>query len=81
MMNLFDRLSGNGRSAQGRQITPQEMRTEMGRIQQNPASYLKQRGFNIPAGMSDPKQITQHLLQTGQVGNQRLQMVMKMLGR
>lgn len=80
-MNLFDRLSGNGRSAQGNQITPQEMRTEMGRIQQNPASYLKQRGFNIPAGMSDPKQITQHLLQTGQVGNQRLQMVMRMLGR
>ena len=81
MMGLFDRLSENGRSAQGHKVTPQEMRTEMGRIQQNPASYLKQRGFNIPAGMSDPKQITQHLLQTGQVGNQRLQMVMKMLGR
>lgn len=82
-MGLFDRLSGNGRPAQpqGHQITPQEMRTEMGRIQQNPASYLKQRGFNIPAGMSDPKQITQHLLQTGQVGNPRLQMVMRMLGR
>ena len=83
MMGLFDRLSGNGPSAQqqGHQVTPQEMRTEMGRIQQNPASYLKQRGFSIPAGMSDPKQITQHLLQTGQVGNQRLQMVMRMLGR
>lgn len=81
MMGLFDRLSGNGCSAQGHQVTPQEMRTEMGRIQQNPASYLKQRGFSIPAGMSDPKQITQHLLQTGQVGNQRLQMVMRMLGR
>lgn len=79
MMGLFDRLSGN--AAQGHQVTPQEMRTEMGRIQQNPASYLKQRGFNIPAGMSDPKQITQHLLQTGQVGNPRLQMVMRMLGR
>lgn len=83
MMGLFDRLGGNGRSAQpqGHPVTPQEMRTEMGRIQQNPASYLKQRGFSIPAGMSDPKQITQHLLQTGQVGNPRLQMVMKMLGR
>jgi len=80
-MGLFDRLSGNGGSAQGHQVTSQDMRTEMGRIQQNPASYLKQRGFNIPSGMSDPKQITQHLLRTGQVGNQRLQMVMKMLGR
>lgn len=73
-MGIFDRLGQN-------QVTPQDMRTEMGRIQQNPSSYLKQRGFNIPAGMSDPKQITQHLLRTGQVGNQRLQMVMKMLGR
>lgn len=73
-MGIFDRLGQN-------QVSPQDMRTEMGRIQQNPASYLKQRGFNIPAGMSDPKQITQHLLRTGQVGNQRLQMVMKMLGR
>jgi len=81
MMGLFDRLSGNGGSAQGHQVTPQEMRTEMGRIQQNPASYLKQRGFNIPSGMSDPKQITQHLLRTGQVGSPRLQQVMRMLGR
>ena len=74
MMGIFDRLGQN-------QVSPQDMRTEMSRIQQNPASYLKQRGFNIPSGMSDPKQITQHLLRTGQVGNQRLQMVMKMLGR
>ena len=81
MMGLFDKLSGSGSSTQGHPVTPQEMRTEMGRIQQNPASYLKQRGFSIPAGMSDPKQITQHLLQTGQVGNPRLQMVMRMLGR
>ena len=73
-MGIFDRLGQN-------QVSPQDMRTEMGRIQQNPASYLKQRGFDIPSGMSDPKQITQHLLRTGQVGNQRLQMVMKMLGR
>ena len=80
-MGLFDRLGGNGQSAQGHPVTPQEMRTKMGRIQQNPASYLKQRGFSIPSGMSDPKQITQHLLQTGQVGNPRLQMVMRMLGR
>lgn len=72
-MGIFDRLGQN-------QVSPQDMRTEMGRIQQNPASYLKQRGFDIPSGMSDPKQITQHLLRTGQVGNQRLQMVMKMLG-
>ena len=31
--------------------------------------------------MTDPKQITQHLLQTGQVGGNRLQQVMRMIGR
>jgi hypothetical protein len=31
--------------------------------------------------MTDPKQITQYLLQSGQVGGGRLQQVMRMLGR
>ena len=71
-MSIFENLG---------QQKPQDMRTEMGRIQQDPGAYLQQRGFSIPAGMTDPKMITQHLLRTGQVGNHRLQMVMKMLGR
>ena len=53
----------------------------MGKIQQNPYEYLKQKGFDVPEGMTDPRAITQHLLRSGQVGNQRLQMVMRMLGR
>ena len=57
------------------------MRQEIGSIKANPGSYLSQHGFNIPNGMTDPKQITQHLLQTGQVGGNRLQQVMRMLGR
>jgi hypothetical protein len=78
-MSLFDRLAQQPQEQQG--ITPEMMRTEMGRIQANPAAYLQQRGFNIPQGMSDPKQITQYLLQSGQVGGGRLQMIMRMLGR
>lgn len=77
-MGIFDRLA---QQPQGKQITEDEMRTEMGRIQADPGAYLKQRGFNIPGGMSDPKEITQYLLRTGQVGNSRLQQVMRMLGR
>jgi hypothetical protein len=57
------------------------MRTEIGRIQADPGAYLQQRGFNIPNGMNDPRQITQYLLQSGQVGGGRLQQVMRMLGR
>ena len=77
-MGLFDRLGGQ----QGQQqITPDMMRQEIGSIKANPGQYLSGRGFNIPDGMTDPKQITQHLLQTGQVGSNRLQQVMRMLGR
>ena len=64
----------------GNQKQP-DMRQEMTRIQKNPGSYLKQRGFNIPDGMTDPRQITQYLLQSGQVGGNRLQQVMRMLGK
>jgi hypothetical protein len=78
-MSLFDRLAQQPQEQQG--ITPDMMRAEMGRIQANPAAYLQQRGFNIPQGMTDPKQITQYLLQSGQVGGGRLQQVMRMLGR
>lgn len=78
-MSLFDRLGQQGQEQQG--ITPEMMRTEMSRIQANPAAYLQQRGFNIPQGMTDPKQITQYLLQSGQVGGGRLRQIMSMLGR
>ena len=78
MMGIFDKLAPTGQNGQ---VTPDMMRGEVNRIQHDPGAYLKQRGFNIPAGMTDPRRITQHLLRSGQVGNSRLQMVMRMLGR
>ena len=78
-MSILEKLHQQGQ--QQRQISPDEMRTEIGRIQADPGAYLQQRGFSIPAGMTDPRQITQHLLQSGQVGGGRLQQVMRMLGR
>ena len=77
-MGLFDKLSGNG-GAQQRQITPDMMRAEIRTIQQNPAAYLSRRGFSIPDGMADPRQITVRLLQSGQIGSGRLQQIMQML--
>lgn len=82
-MGLFDKLNGNvqqGQTAQPTQITPDMMRQEIGNIQRNPAAYLAQRGFTIPDGMTDPRQITVHLLQSGQVGGGRLQQIIRMLG-
>jgi hypothetical protein len=79
-MSIFEKLHQQGQQQQ-RQISQDEMRTEIGRIQADPGAYLQQRGFTIPQGMTDPRQITQHLLQSGQVGQGRLQQVMRMLGR
>lgn len=74
-MGLFDMMG----QAQ-KQVTPDMMRQEIGSLRANPGQYLSGRGFNIPQGMTDPKQITQHLLQTGQVSSGRLQQVMRMFG-
>lgn len=40
-------------------------------IKSNPAQVLAQR-FNLPAGVNDPNAILQHLVQTGQVPQERL---------
>lgn len=80
-MGLFDKLGNRPAQGQQGQISEDDMRREVGRISQNPCAYLKQRGFSIPDGMTDARQITRHLLQTGQVGASRLQQVMRMLGR
>ena len=50
-------------------------------IRQDPAAVLKQAGMNIPAGMNDPQQIIQHLINSNQVSQQRYQQILSMLGR
>ena len=70
-MSIFDNLN-----AQQGMTNPQEA---LQRLRANPADVLKQAGMNIPAGMNDPQQIINHLVQSGQVSNPRLQMAQKML--
>ena len=76
-MGNFERL---GQKPEQHQPTREEMQTEIGNIKASPASYLHSRGYEIPGDMSDPRQITQHLLQTGQIGGNRLTQVMRMIG-
>ena len=83
-MGLFDRLGQKplqGTQKGQHQPTEAEMRREVDNISRNPVSYLRQRGFNIPDGMTDPRQITQYMLQNGMVSSGRLQQVMRMIGR
>ena len=81
-MGLFDQLGQQPQ--QGRPMDPrqmqQQMQQEVGQIKAHPGTYLKGKGYNIPDGMTDAKQITQYLLQTGQIGPPRLQQVVSMLG-
>lgn len=82
-MSLFDRLGGKPQQMQqpmDQRQAMEAMRHDVDEISHGPGAYLKARGFDIPKGMTDPRQITQHLLQTGQVGVPRLNQVVNMLG-
>ena len=65
----------------------QEMMNQMGpnvpmqlltQLKNNPVQFVLQRGFNLPQNVgSDPNSIIQHLLNTGQVSQDRYNQVMK----
>lgn len=40
-------------------------------IRSNPMQFIQRAGFRIPQKMTDPNAIIQHLMQTGQVSQQR----------
>lgn len=67
-MSLFENLAQN----------PMQL---MNQLRANPAALLRQRGLNVPDGMNDPQAIINHLLQTGQISNSRLQMAQMMMRR
>ena len=81
-MGIFDSLGRKNPqpTAQQQRASYEAMMQDVGQISSNPGTYLKAKGFKIPEGMSDAKQITQYLLKTGQVGTPRLQQVMQFLG-
>ena len=74
MSQMFDAL---GNQNQQQQAPPVQQ------IKSNPAEFLKKAGYNVPAGvdMSNPQAIINSLMQTGQIGNGRLQQVMRMFRR
>ena len=46
-------------------------------MKQNPMAILSQR-FNLPQNMNDPKEIVQHLLNSGQINQQQVDQAMAM---
>jgi hypothetical protein len=79
-MGLFDSIKqerqNQGYDPRQRQLMEQDLQG----VKANPAAFLANRGVTIPDGMTDPRQITQYLLQTKQIGVPRLQQVMTGLG-
>jgi hypothetical protein len=73
-------LGNTNQQVNSQQTNPMQMVQE---LKNNPANFLKSRGFNIPNGVNinDPQSIINGLMQSGQVGNNRLQQVMKLIGR
>ena len=73
-MSLFDKLGNQPQQS----INPMQKLQE---LKQNPANVLSQAGFSVPSGMTDPMQITQHLLTSGQIPQARYNRVLQMMGR
>lgn len=70
-MSLFDSLGGRPQ-----QMNPMQA---MQQLRNNPVAMLRQRGMNVPDGMTDPQQIVQHLVNSGQIPNSRLQQILQMM--
>jgi hypothetical protein len=76
-MSLFDNLGQNQQPTQ--QMNPMQM---VQQLKQNPAQMLNQAHLNVPQNMmNNPQQIVNHLVQSGQVPQDRLNAAMQMAQR
>lgn len=75
-MSIFDQLSQKKQPAGVNQQPEQALQS----LRSDPVSFLSRAGYTVPDGMNDAQQIVNHLLQSGQVSNQRLQAAQRMMG-
>ncbi len=51
-------------------------------LKQNPMQFLMQKKFSVPQNMAnDPNAIIQHLMNTGQISQQKYNQIMQMVGQ
>lgn len=50
-------------------------------LRQNPVQFLRQAGLNVPADLSDPNAIIQHLMNSGQITQERYNQARQMVNR
>lgn len=76
---LFSILNGSqGTSSSQGYNNPMQM---LQALRNDPVGLLRGRGLNIPDGMTNPQQIINHLLQSGQVPQSRYAQVMQQFKR
>lgn len=65
---LYQQMNGN-------RMNPMQM---LQQLKSNPMAFLRQAGVNVPANLNDPNAIIQHLLNSGQVSQQRYEQARRM---
>ena len=67
-------------NALGRQNQPNQEQS-LQQLKDNPTEYLKKMGYSMPAGVNvhNPQSIINGLVQSGQIGNGKIQQIMKMM--
>lgn len=72
-MGIFDSL-GRGQAVRGQGIQngPRNPIQMLQMLKRNPIGIVHQAGFTIPNGMTDARQITKYLLDSGQVGQNQI---------
>lgn len=69
---IYDAMAGSGSN----------MMSMLQALKQNPIQFIAQRKFNVPQNISnDPNAIIRHLMNTGQVTQQRYDQVMRQIGQ
>lgn len=59
-------------------MIPNNLLNQLNSLKANPMQYLMQSKFNIPSNLSNPNDIIQHLLNTGQISQNQLNAVQGM---
>ena len=78
-MSLFDSLGKTPAPSTGGPVNPMQI---LSQLRSNPVQMLSKAGYNIPENISgNPQAIVQHLLNTNQITQQRLNQSQMMANR
>lgn len=83
-MSIFDRIGQRDDIRSGVQDPRQameQMQRAVADLQRDPRGMIRNAGIDIPEGMTNPREIANYLMQSGNIPSQRLQMAQNMMAR